>query len=82
MSSFTLHCYHHCYLAIISPSDFLFLLSFSHFHCYLPCYHHPQPYIDPETTHEEPGGWSAVPCDWAIKQGSSSPLEHAAMHIG
>lgn len=59
-----------------------FLLLFSHFHCYLPCYHHPQPYIDPETTHEEPGGWSAVPCDWAIKQGSSSPLEHAAMHIG
>ena len=58
------------------------LSSFFHFHCYLPCYHHPQPYTHPETAHEEPGGWSAVPCDWAIKQGSSSPLEHAAMHIG
>jgi len=79
---YSIHCHHHCLSGHYFTIKVRFLSSFSLFHCHLPCYHHPQPYFDSETTHEEPGGWSAVTCYWAIKQGSSSPLEHAARHIG
>ena len=78
MSLFTLHCHHHCYLAIISPSG---SLSCHHFPILFAMLSSSSALYCSETTHDKPGGWSAVPCDWVIKQGSSSPLEHDTKYI-